>query len=96
GLKENVIIGKLIPAATGMSRYRTIKIRTTGDEPDEYEVTEEEMPNSYVFGEEVEELMTEGPSAIDVDISEVLEEVVTVDSEEPVEVRAEVDNKEQD
>ncbi|MDR7404994.1 MAG: DNA-directed RNA polymerase subunit beta', partial [Armatimonadota bacterium] len=26
GLKENVIIGKLIPAGTGMSRYRAIKI----------------------------------------------------------------------
>ena len=26
GLKENVIIGKLIPAGTGMSRYRSIKI----------------------------------------------------------------------
>ena len=28
GLKENVIIGKLIPAGTGMSRYRNIKIQT--------------------------------------------------------------------
>lgn len=28
GLKENVIIGKLIPAGTGMTRYRTIKINT--------------------------------------------------------------------
>ncbi|MFY9377246.1 MAG: DNA-directed RNA polymerase subunit beta' [Peptococcia bacterium] len=28
GLKENVIIGKLIPAGTGMSRYRNIKIST--------------------------------------------------------------------
>src|SRR2546427_764134 len=27
GLKENVIIGKLIPAATGLKRYRTIDIR---------------------------------------------------------------------
>jgi DNA-directed RNA polymerase subunit beta' len=27
GLKENVIIGKLIPAGTGMSRYRHIKVR---------------------------------------------------------------------
>ena len=27
GLKENVIIGKLIPAGTGMSRYRNIKIK---------------------------------------------------------------------
>ena len=27
GLKENVIIGKLIPAGTGMKRYRNIKLR---------------------------------------------------------------------
>src|SRR5439155_24712668 len=26
GLKENVIIGKLIPAATGLKRYRSIEI----------------------------------------------------------------------
>jgi DNA-directed RNA polymerase subunit beta' len=25
-LKENVIIGKLIPAGTGMSRYRNVKV----------------------------------------------------------------------
>ncbi|MEG2741951.1 MAG: DNA-directed RNA polymerase subunit beta', partial [Clostridium sp.] len=31
GLKENVIIGKLIPAGTGMNRYRDIKI--SGNEP---------------------------------------------------------------
>ena len=31
GLKENVIIGKLIPAGTGMSRYRSIRVVTTGD-----------------------------------------------------------------
>lgn len=31
GLKENVIIGKLIPAATGMSRYRSIRLNVTGD-----------------------------------------------------------------
>jgi DNA-directed RNA polymerase subunit beta' len=29
GLKENVIIGKLIPAATGLKRYRTIEIQPT-------------------------------------------------------------------
>ncbi|MCL6589688.1 MAG: DNA-directed RNA polymerase subunit beta' [Firmicutes bacterium] len=28
GLKENVIIGKLVPAGTGMSRYRNVKIIT--------------------------------------------------------------------
>ena len=26
GMKENVIIGKLIPAGTGMKRYRNIKL----------------------------------------------------------------------
>jgi DNA-directed RNA polymerase subunit beta' len=30
GLKENVIIGKLIPAATGLKRYRTIDMRPEG------------------------------------------------------------------
>ena len=28
GLKENVLIGKLIPAGTGMKRYRNIKLDT--------------------------------------------------------------------
>jgi DNA-directed RNA polymerase subunit beta' len=31
GLKENVIIGKLIPAGTGMSRYRSVRVMTTGE-----------------------------------------------------------------
>ncbi|HEY7874114.1 MAG TPA: DNA-directed RNA polymerase subunit beta' [Actinomycetota bacterium] len=31
GLKENVIIGKLIPAGTGMTRYRSIRAMTTGE-----------------------------------------------------------------
>ncbi|MCL6107035.1 MAG: DNA-directed RNA polymerase subunit beta', partial [Actinobacteria bacterium] len=29
GLKENVIIGKLIPASTGLRRYRTLEIYST-------------------------------------------------------------------
>jgi DNA-directed RNA polymerase subunit beta' len=29
GLKENVIIGKLIPAGTGMARYRNIRVEPT-------------------------------------------------------------------
>jgi DNA-directed RNA polymerase subunit beta' len=35
GLKENVIIGKLIPAATGLKRYRTIEIKPSGAVPRE-------------------------------------------------------------
>ncbi len=32
GLKENVIIGKLIPAGTGMTKYRSMKIMSNGDD----------------------------------------------------------------
>jgi DNA-directed RNA polymerase subunit beta' len=35
GLKENVIIGKLIPAGTGMSRYRNVSIQAEGQDIDE-------------------------------------------------------------
>ncbi|MGM0652639.1 MAG: DNA-directed RNA polymerase subunit beta' [Bacillota bacterium] len=34
GLKENVIIGKLIPAGTGMTRYRNIEVHPVGMEPE--------------------------------------------------------------
>ena len=34
GLKENVIIGKLIPAGTGMSRYRNIELEIEKDQED--------------------------------------------------------------
>jgi DNA-directed RNA polymerase subunit beta' (EC 2.7.7.6) len=34
GLKENVIIGKLIPAGTGMARYRKAKIHVAEDQPE--------------------------------------------------------------
>jgi DNA-directed RNA polymerase subunit beta' len=35
GLKENVIIGKLIPAGTGMSRYRNLAIQPEGQDIDD-------------------------------------------------------------
>ena len=35
GLKENVIIGKLIPAGTGMSRYRNVQIEPEGQDLDD-------------------------------------------------------------
>jgi len=37
GLKENVIIGKLIPAGTGMTRYRNIEIQARGEEEEKEE-----------------------------------------------------------
>ncbi|GGJ29174.1 DNA-directed RNA polymerase subunit beta' [Paenibacillus hunanensis] len=39
GLKENVIIGKLIPAGTGMNRYRSVKF----EEPEQLEGNEENL-----------------------------------------------------
>ncbi len=41
GLKENVIIGKLVPAGTGMSRYRNVVI--TSDQSENLEPTESEL-----------------------------------------------------
>ncbi len=43
GLKENVIIGKLIPAGTGMTRYNNIDIESEEDlnKPIEEELQEE-------------------------------------------------------
>lgn len=42
GLKENVIIGKLIPAGTGMPRYRNIRVVSPHDEMQEAEASEKE------------------------------------------------------
>lgn len=38
GLKENVIIGKLIPAGTGMKGYRSVRISTDLEKPEVVEV----------------------------------------------------------
>ncbi|EKC73640.1 DNA-directed RNA polymerase subunit beta', partial [human gut metagenome] len=55
GLKENVIIGKLIPAGTGMKRYKKIRINT--EEPENTEVSVapdgEKMPEDTKTVEDV-------------------------------------------
>src|SRR5262249_31289575 len=58
GLKENVIIGKLIPAATGLKRYRTIDIAPS--EPILREAYERDP-----FLQALRELGQEATSAID-------------------------------
>ena len=45
GLKENVIIGKLIPAGTGLSDYKNIKINTEIEEEKEDDVPEKLKAN---------------------------------------------------
>ncbi len=49
GLKENVIIGKLIPAGTGMKRYRSVKLDT--DTQEEYMLSEDIEGDGAYLGE---------------------------------------------
>ncbi len=46
GLKENVIIGKLIPAGTGMSRYRNVKVMDPNAPEPETEEPVKEAPEA--------------------------------------------------
>ena len=59
GLKENVIIGKLIPAGTGMSRYRSISISVLENEVEEATETngEDYLEQSVDTYEIVDELV---------------------------------------
>ena len=70
GLKENVLIGKLIPAGTGMKRYQSVKLDTElkiYDDPEiceeleeEPELTEELLEEEAVDSDAAEELLEEG------------------------------------
>jgi len=75
GLKENVIIGKLIPAGTGMKRYRSVKLNTELDdfaELDFSEDLEEELDLSEEFDLEPEQdVPEEEPEAAEEELAEV-------------------------
>ncbi len=47
GMKENVIIGKLIPAGTGMKRYRNIRLDSDVDVNEEISFDEEPDPDDF-------------------------------------------------
>ncbi len=73
GLKENVIIGKLIPAGTGMKKYANIKLDTDGEEEElEDEFFEEEEIVEET--EAVEEMETEEAEDADEVEEEITEE----------------------
>ena len=84
GLKENVIIGKLIPAGTGMKRYRSARLSTDnklmGDM--DFEQDEEEMEVSFDEGLD-EEMLVE---------DELLEEETEEATEEMEEVFDEIED----
>jgi DNA-directed RNA polymerase subunit beta' len=48
GLKENIIIGKLIPAGTGMEKYRDFDIDAPDYQPLEYFSTDEADPAAFL------------------------------------------------
>ena len=85
GLKENVIIGKLIPAATGLKHYRTLEIEPTepAQRPEEDLLDEEELAAELGLsdeGEEVTELEGFGPSFAE-ELEELAQEIETTDGE---------------
>ena len=55
GLKENVIIGKLIPAGTGMKRYRNIKLNTDVNEEEEISFDDFDGFDEAPVADEIEE-----------------------------------------
>ncbi len=64
GLKENVLIGKLIPAGTGMKRYRSVKLDTELDAYEELELSEDfdedlELTEDFIEEEATEDLPDE-------------------------------------
>ena len=81
GLKENVLIGKLIPAGTGMKRYGEIKLDTgmpeETEEVEEDVTEEEEKENLALDKEETAEEAVETAEAEDAD-----EEAEDFDTEE--------------
>ena len=66
GLKENVIIGKLIPAGTGMKRYRSVKLNTDAEPEDE--IALEDDDEILLSGDE--DMAEEAPEVFDIDDSE--------------------------
>lgn len=65
GLKENVIIGKLVPAGTGMARYRNVKVQAAGECMSvESNYIEAEEDDDNIPMEELGENMVEEPTSV--------------------------------
>ena len=85
GLKENVIIGKLIPAGTGMKKYRSVVLNTDGSDLID-EVSEDEDYDS----EEDEDITTADTEAADT----TAEDTAAEDAEAAEDADAEADDLE--
>ena len=72
GLKENVLIGKLIPAGTGMKRYRSVKLDT--DEvlkDDEILLSEDEDDENLILSEDDGDSLDEAAEVFEIDDTEI-------------------------
>lgn len=70
GLKENVIIGKPIPAGTGMKRYRTIGLNTDSAFEGEDEIKLSEGEDEILLAEDG---FNEAEEVLDIDENEIVE-----------------------
>ena len=82
GLKENVIIGKLIPAGTGMKRYQNVRLSTEMNEFSELNLDEDLEDENFALDEELD-LAEDEAEAKEYD---ELEKASEKEAEEPVEV----------
>ena len=82
GLKENVIIGKLIPVGTGMKRYRNTRLSTDAVETIDF--------GGDMYGDDAELNLSDG-SELDAEGAELNEDVNT--EAETVEVGTDADNQ---
>ncbi len=82
GLKENVIIGKLIPAGTGMKRYQNVRLSTEMSEFSELNLDEDLEDENFALDEELD-LAEDEAEAKEYD---ELEKASEEEAEEPVEV----------
>ena len=81
GLKENVIIGKLIPAGTGMKRYRDVRLNSTMPEPEVKveDIAEELTEDEEIKGDEMITMDEELPEDEEFDVEESDEEEAAED-----------------
>ena len=76
GLKENVIIGKLIPAGTGMKRYRDVRLNSTMPEPEVKveDIAEEPTEDEEIKDDEMITMDEELPEDEEFDVEESAED----------------------
>ena len=74
GLKENVIIGKLIPAGTGMKRYRDVTLSTDYKEVEALEMSDEATADEVMDDFEVDDMMDEPTDLVVDDMMDEVEE----------------------